>query len=385
MTVQRFCTACGKQLSPGHRFCPACGATIVGAVAATPLPAEEVAGQPPAENLPVETETVATAHVPIRAPAPAMVPPPPAAIPASTRTGEAKPGTGARRLGWYVGLPLAGLLGAFGGLLLVGGDDGVEPAIVLPLARDQQDSGPGPTRTAVPSAVGSAPAGSATSPGGNPPSSPPASAAATNLPTAAAATAAATAVPPTATTAAAPTQAPTATTAPAAPNLLTQGGFESGPLSAPWGTGIYEPNVGGIFWGSANATAQVSTGNVRSGTYALRIVNSSAAASNVYRTLSRKVDVTGGAQYCFTVWVRTENGSAGMLTFRFNNSWSQALGIGAGTAAWSQYAYTFAAEDSNIDVRMVSENTGTAWIDDLELTLGACKVPNGRITSGSPR
>ena len=68
---------------------------------------------------------------------------------------------------------------------------------------------------------------------------------------------------------------------------------------------------------------------------------------------------------------------------RFNDSWSQALGIGTGSAAWRQHAYTFVAEDSNIDVRIVSENTGTAHIDDLVLTPGRCKVPNGVVANGA--
>lgn len=382
MSEQRFCTACGKPLTPGNRFCSACGTAVA---AATPKQEVAEAVAEPVSEPAYERPVPALSQLP-------------AGEGATEPAGTAKtPGGGSsmgRRIAWYVGLPVAAVAGVFVGLALVsGGGNDIQPAIALPLGEG------GGTPATAPTRAGATPATTATSPtqranatretratGSTVPAT--VQGAATNAPApAAVATAAATVIPATAvppTAAPAPTQAPTATPIPAAPNLLTQGGFENGSLSAPWGTGIYEPNAGGIFWGSANATAQVTTGNVR-GTYALRIVNNSAAAPNVYRTLSRKVNVVGGTQYCFTVWVRTENGSAGMLSFRFNDSWSQALGTGAGTAAWSQYAYTFAAEDSNIDVRIVSENTGTAWVDDLELTAGACKVANGRITAGSPR
>jgi hypothetical protein len=170
------------------------------------------------------------------------------------------------------------------------------------------------------------------------------------------------------------------------PNLATNGGFESGSLSAPWGTGIYEPRSPGVFWGSADAEAAVLSDVVRSGSYALRIINRSAAAPNVYRTLSQKVNVQGGTPHCLTFWERTQGGTSGMLTFRLNDSWSSAIGIGAGSASWAQRAFSFTTEDGNIDLRIVSENTGTVWVDDIVLTAGACSVPNGLVPSGaSPR
>lgn len=189
---------------------------------------------------------------------------------------------------------------------------------------------------------------------------------------------------PTATLPPAPTAAPTS---PPVVNLAVNGGFESGGLGAPWGTGIYEPRPQGVFWGVADAEAAVVTDVVHSGSYALRIVNRSPSGPNIYRTLSQKVSVTGGAPHCLTFWERVQNGSGGMLTFRLNDSWSSAIGIGTGSGgAWLQHAYTFTAEDGNIDLRMVSENTGTAWIDDIVLTAGACAVPNGAVPAGaSPR
>ncbi|MCC6267885.1 MAG: carbohydrate binding domain-containing protein [Dehalococcoidia bacterium] len=164
-------------------------------------------------------------------------------------------------------------------------------------------------------------------------------------------------------------------------NLVVNGGFEDG-LSAPWGTGIYEPRPQGIFWGAAEAEAAV-VGGGHSGGRHLQIVNRSPVKGNIYRTLSQKVQVAGKADHCFTVWVRTENGTGGMLTFRLNDSWGEVLGTQAGSPEWRQYAHSFVTEDNNIDVRIVSENTGTAHIDDLVLTPGRCKVPNGVVANGA--
>jgi cyclophilin family peptidyl-prolyl cis-trans isomerase len=197
-------------------------------------------------------------------------------------------------------------------------------------------------------------------------------------PTAAAATP--TPLPPTAT----PTVPPTVTVT----NLAVNGGFETGALGAPWGTGIYEPRPQseGVFWGAANADATVVSGEAHSGAYSLRIANRSPAAPNVYRTLSQKVKVAGGAAHCLTWWAKTQGGTSGMLTFRLNDAWTSAIGMGAGTPGWTQYGFTFTAEDGDIDLRIVSENTGTVWIDDIVLTQGGCKVPNGTVAGGaSPR
>jgi hypothetical protein len=179
----------------------------------------------------------------------------------------------------------------------------------------------------------------------------------------------------------------TLTPKPSYTNLVGNGGFESGSLSFPWGTGIYEPRASGeVFWGSADADAVVVSDSVHGGAYALRITNRSAQAANVYRTLAQKVAVTGGQQHCLTWWARTANASNGILNFRLNDSWSLVLSIAGGLPNYTQYAGTFIAEDSNVDLRILSENTGTVWIDDIELSEGACKVPNGPITGGaSPR
>lgn len=168
-------------------------------------------------------------------------------------------------------------------------------------------------------------------------------------------------------------------------NLVVDGGFESGGIGAPWGSGIYEPNPAGPFWGRADATASVTSTGAHSGQFALRVDNRSKVAGNVYRTLSQKVNVAGGAQHCLSFWTRTANPGTGgsLLTFRLNDSWGSVIGVGAGPPDYRQYAFSFVAEDDNIDVRMVFENEGTVWVDDIFLSSGACAVANGVLAPGA--
>lgn len=357
MSGERFCTQCGAAAGEGLRYCTQCGNAID---QAAPVTADE--------------------HRLAARASPSPGPP---------GTEQASP-LPWKRLLWFGVLPLAALAGSLVIVLwLTGSNDSTEePAGSRPAGANVQQRTP--TRSsasAAPSAGATLPP--ATSQAGSASPTSPAGATVIGASPTSGATAAAGSNPTQAPAAATATPAPTNTPPPTAtntavppPNLITGGGFESGALGAPWGTGIYEPNAGGIFWGSADATAEVVQGDTR-GAYSLRITNRTAAAPHVYRTLARKVGVSGGQQHCFTAWVRTENGTSGMLSFRFNDSWSQALGIGTGSAAWRQHAYTFVAEDSNIDVRIVSENTGIAWVDDLELTLGACKVSNGAVAPGA--
>jgi hypothetical protein len=162
--------------------------------------------------------------------------------------------------------------------------------------------------------------------------------------------------------------APQVTQAPG--NLVKDGGFETG-LVAPWGTGIYEPRSD-IFWGAASATATVVHSNVHSGSSALMIVNQSPQAPNVYRTMSQQVAVTAGAPYCLSFYAMSQDSKAGALSIAVDHAWLHRARPGPGTYAYHIFQFSFTAESALIDVRVISENTGTVWVDDIAVTPGAC-------------
>lgn len=152
-------------------------------------------------------------------------------------------------------------------------------------------------------------------------------------------------------------------------NVLTNGGFESG-LDG-WGTGIYEPRES-PFWGQASASGVVASDEAHGGSASFKIVNASPFAPQIYRTMSQAVDVLGGAEYCLSFWAKTLNAQPGILSFAFNDAWSDRIGLPPGTNDWTSVSHDFVTEDSNIDIRMITENTGTVWVDDVSLSTGTC-------------
>jgi hypothetical protein len=161
-------------------------------------------------------------------------------------------------------------------------------------------------------------------------------------------------------------------------NLLLDGGFEQG-LVAPWGTGVYEPRPT-IFWGAADADGTVVTDVVHAGKKAFKIVNRTAKKPAIYKTFSQRVTLTKGAPYCLSWWGREDNAAAGLLSLTWEKTFAGRLTMPAGsTTGWGQWAASFNAEDAAVDIRVLSENTGTAWIDEIYLTPGKCVVPNGPV------
>ena len=119
------------------------------------------------------------------------------------------------------------------------------------------------------------------------------------------------------------------------------------------------------------------------GTHALVISNFSAQAANVYRTMAQAVTVTPGAKYCLSFWAQPSTASAGVAEFPLDHAWLHRVQVPGGTSAWAQYAGTMTAEGPSLDVRILSENKGQVAIDDIVLTLGACRVAAGPVAAGA--
>ena len=158
----------------------------------------------------------------------------------------------------------------------------------------------------------------------------------------------------------------------AEPNSVQDGGFESG-IVPPWGTGSYEPRPE-VFWGAANATATVDTTVAHTGKASLKIVNQSPAAPNVYRTMAQQDSVIANAPYCLAFYARSQNSASGILSIAVDHAWSKRSAASPGTYDWTRFQLSFTAESSMIDVRIISENTGTIWVDDISVTLGPCRA-----------
>lgn len=92
----------------------------------------------------------------------------------------------------------------------------------------------------------------------------------------------------------------------------------------------------------------------------------------VYRTLSQRIGVSAGAAYCLTFWARSEGSQPGILSIAVNKAWTDRASVGGGTFGSTEFSQSFTAEASAIDIRLISESTGTVWVDDIDVTSGAC-------------
>lgn len=117
--------------------------------------------------------------------------------------------------------------------------------------------------------------------------------------------------------------------------------------------------------GNVNATAAVAEGVSHSGSRSLRIANSSPYQSNVYINVAQTVAVEPSTTYQFKVWVKGDN--AHNTWFPGGSSMKQRKSLPSGTYDWQEvtYEYTTGSQETSYKLMVVSENTGTIWVDDL--------------------
>jgi|GEM_PF-3778054 len=121
--------------------------------------------------------------------------------------------------------------------------------------------------------------------------------------------------------------------------------------------------------GKVSAEVAVDETMVHDGAAALRLTNSTAKAPNVYLTFWQTVAVQPNTTYAFTAWVRADDAKGNYLAL--DRSWSKRLAVPAGSYEWQQlhWEVTTAAEQTSLDLRIVSEDvTGGLWLDDITMT-----------------
>lgn len=147
------------------------------------------------------------------------------------------------------------------------------------------------------------------------------------------------------------------------PNLVKNSGFESG--LPPWQT---------LVTLNAQGTAAPSNESAKIESFSLRIENRSPLMPDRFISLFQKISVESGSNYCLFVWTKTVSGTPGILSFTMDKAWSDRIGLPPGSKDWTLYTRTFVAESASVDLRMISENTGTVFVDDVQLRKGKCKV-----------
>ena len=156
----------------------------------------------------------------------------------------------------------------------------------------------------------------------------------------------------------------------AAGNLLGNGGFESG-LNAPWGKGQYAAGRS-VWWNTQGcaSSADIDETTAVEGLVSLHIINSSARTSQVYGTTVQRISIKANHPYRISAWAQGLNlASNGAVVIIVDDAWRvRPIVLPAGTFAWTRLSATFTLPADHASIRILSEDKGEAWLDDLEIT-----------------
>ncbi|MFH0726623.1 MAG: CHAT domain-containing protein [Pseudomonadota bacterium] len=156
-------------------------------------------------------------------------------------------------------------------------------------------------------------------------------------------------------------------------NLLINGGFEEG-LIFPWGTGHYERTDGkfrfGVWWNSLHTKAfmKIDTAEKCEGESALRITNYSPAEPHIFTTLSQRISgLEPNTVYSVSFYAKAKELAPGAVSFTIDAAWVKRLAtLPPGTYDWRNFSQTInIGHNDYIDFRIIHQNTGTVWLDDI--------------------
>lgn len=170
-------------------------------------------------------------------------------------------------------------------------------------------------------------------------------------------------------------------------DMLRNGSFEE-PLENGWGTGLYEDETHKSTWENfsikqngerissdtdGNRTVSKDAPN---GKYVLMISNRTGPKSNLFGSLSQSITLKPNTRYLLSCWLKTDNWAQNTFFLTVDRKDFHPL-ISLGNAKdkavkvsgeWYQVEAHFeTAINSNIDLRIVSNDFGTAYIDDIRL------------------
>ncbi|MBT9587870.1 CHAT domain-containing protein [bacterium] len=165
--------------------------------------------------------------------------------------------------------------------------------------------------------------------------------------------------------------------------LLLEGGFERG-LVPPWGTGHYESgNFNfGIWWNSSSCRsfAKMDSAVAHRGRSSLRLTNFSKAGAHIFGTTAQRIRaVQPNTVYEAELWARADSLASGSVLVVADAAWHVRLfSLPPGSYDWTPFRVQFNSKDlSFIDFRIIHQNTGTVWLDEVVLrpVVGAVSDP----------
>ncbi len=150
---------------------------------------------------------------------------------------------------------------------------------------------------------------------------------------------------------------------------LRDGGFEA-PLTATWAADwTVRPVPSPVWWarGAVRASGGRDSSTAKSGEFSLKIVNESSQAPGRYLTTSQRLGVERGERYIVSFWAKAAQATPGAFEVVVDRAWKTRLTIRPGTYDWEPFEMEFVPDASVIELRLLSEDVGVVWIDDLDL------------------
>src|SRR6266567_2307209 len=151
---------------------------------------------------------------------------------------------------------------------------------------------------------------------------------------------------------------------------VPNGGFEAG-LSRPWGTGQYSEGRP-IWWASGNcqSSANADPRIRKNGNFSLHIINLSDRAPNVFGSTQQRVPIAPNQRYRISMWARAQDlASDGAVEISVDPDWKvRPIRLPKGTYDWTRFTGEFSIPQGSTELRIISQDKGEAWIDDIEIT-----------------
>lgn len=150
---------------------------------------------------------------------------------------------------------------------------------------------------------------------------------------------------------------------------MKNGGFESG-FTAPWGTGLYSDGKK-LWWNSLDCQSAAEADEIvkKEGVASLHILNLSPRSPHVYGTVAERILIKKNQPYRITLWARGfKLASRGAINISVDDVWKvRPIAFPQGTFSWVKLDGVFRLNDDHADIRIISEDSGEAWIDDIQV------------------
>ena len=138
-----------------------------------------------------------------------------------------------------------------------------------------------------------------------------------------------------------------------------------------WGTGQFADRHPTWWWneGKCDSTATQDAAGRKPGAKCLQVVNKTPRGPNRFGTTQQAVALVPGQTYQITLWARAKGlASDGGVNVAVDEAWKvRPISLPKGTYDWTRFTGTFSLATPAAQLRVLSEDVGEAWIDEIRI------------------